>query len=127
MESVCRLPRPHTDSPMRNSTARASLNHPEMQFETVTIIGMGLLGGSLGLALRERQRARRVVAVARRPETVHRAQELGAADEGSTDPQEGVRAADLVVLCTPVLTMPAMVERFAASLKPGAVVTDVGS
>src|SRR5438128_5473108 len=98
-----------------------------MEFDTVAIVGVGLLGGSLGLALRERQRARRVIAVARRPETVRLALECGAADEGVTDPREGVQAADLVVLCTPVLTMPALVERFAASLKPGAVVTDVGS
>jgi prephenate dehydrogenase len=97
------------------------------EFETVAIVGIGLLGGSLGLALRERQRARHVIAVARRPETVRRALELGAADAGITDPGIGVLTADLVVLCTPVLTMPALVERFADSLKPGAVVTDVGS
>jgi prephenate dehydrogenase len=98
-----------------------------MEFETVTIIGMGLLGGSLGLALRERQRARRVIAVARRPETLRLALERGAADAGCADPTEGVREADLVVLCTPVLSMPALVEQIAPSLKPGAVVTDVGS
>jgi prephenate dehydrogenase len=103
------------------------LSLPEIEFETVAIVGVGLLGGSLGLALRERQRARRVIAVARRLETVQRALELGAADEGCTDLRESVQAADLVVLCTPVLTMPALVERFAGSLKPGAVVTDVGS
>jgi prephenate dehydrogenase len=99
----------------------------EPEFHTVALIGIGLLGGSLGLALRERRLARRVVAVARRPETVQRALELGAADEGSADPREGVRDADLVVLCTPVLTMLGLVDRFAASLKPSAVVTDVGS
>src|SRR5436190_22560856 len=98
-----------------------------MEFETVAIVGVGLLGGSLGLALRERQRARHVIAVARRPETVRRALELGVADAGITDPGIGVVSADLVVLCTPVLTMPALVERFADSPKPGAVVTDVGS
>src|SRR5262249_54324602 len=98
-----------------------------MEFETVAIVGVGLLGGSLGLALRERQLARQVIAIARRPETVRRALELGAADSGFTDPVEGVRTADLVVLCTPVLTMPTLVERLAPALKPGAVVTDVGS
>lgn len=100
---------------------------PEMEFETVAIVGVGLLGGSLGLALRERQRSRHVIAVARRSETVRRALELGAAHTGFTEPGEGVRTADLVVLCTPVLTMPALVEQFASALKPGAVVTDVGS
>jgi prephenate dehydrogenase len=98
-----------------------------MEFETVSIVGVGLLGGSLGLALRDRQRARRVIAVARRHETVDQALKLGAADEGFTDPREGVKEADLVVLCTPVLTMPALVEQIAPALKAGAVVTDVGS
>jgi prephenate dehydrogenase len=98
-----------------------------LDFDTVALIGIGLLGGSLGLALRERRLARRVVAVARRPETVRRALERGAADEGCADPREGVRDADLVILCTPVLTMPGLVDRFATSLKPGCVVTDVGS
>src|SRR5712692_6762896 len=102
--------------------------HPSsLDFETVALIGIGLLGGSLGLALRERRLARRVVAVARRPETMRRALELGAAHEGYAEPREGVRDADLVVLCTPVLTMPGLVDRVAAFLKPGCVVTDVGS
>lgn len=100
---------------------------PEPEFQTVALVGMGLIGGSLGLATRERRLAGRVVAVARRPETVERALELGAADEGETDPSRGVDTADLVILCTPVLTMPALAEQIAPHLKPGAVVTDVGS
>lgn len=96
-------------------------------FDTVALVGIGLLGGSLGMALRERQQARQVVAVARRPETVQRALELGVADRGCTEPREGIAEADLVVLCTPVLAMPALVEQIAGHLKPGAVVTDVGS
>jgi prephenate dehydrogenase len=103
------------------------LNHPEPEFATVALVGMGLIGGSLGLALRERCLARRVVAVARRPETVQRTLELGAADEGGSGLEEGVRDADLVVLCTPVLTIPALAERIAPYLKAGALVTDVGS
>jgi prephenate dehydrogenase len=99
----------------------------EHGFDTVALIGMGLIGGSLGLALRERRLARRVVAVARRPETVRLALERGAADAACSDPAEGVGESDLVVLCTPVLTMPAMTERIAPHLKRGAVVSDVGS
>jgi prephenate dehydrogenase len=103
------------------------LNPPVTEFETVALIGVGLIGGSLGLALRERRLARRVVAVARRPETVRQALAVGAADEGSSDLEAGAAAADLVVLCVPVLSMPPLVERMAPHLKPGAVVTDVGS
>jgi prephenate dehydrogenase len=107
----------------------STINHQPSAplFDTVALIGMGLLGGSLGLALRERRLARQMVAVARRPETVRQALELGAADEGYAEPREGVKDADLVILCTPVLTMPGLVDRFAAFLKPGCVVTDVGS
>ena len=97
------------------------MSPPEMEFETVALVGMGLMGGSLGLALRQNRLARRVVAVARRPETVRRALELGAADAGCSEPQEGVAEADLIILCMPVLSMPAMVERIAPHLKPGAV------
>jgi prephenate dehydrogenase len=106
---------------------KKALTSPMIEFETVALVGMGLMGGSLGLALRQRRLARQVVAVARRPETVRRALELGAADEGCSEPRKGAAEADLVVLCTPVLTMPAIVERIAPHLKPGAVVTDVGS
>jgi prephenate dehydrogenase len=98
-----------------------------VEFETVALVGVGLLGGSLGLALRERGLARRVLAVARRPETVRQALALGVADEGSSDLDAGAAGADLVVLCVPVLSMPALVERMAPHLRPGAVVTDVGS
>jgi prephenate dehydrogenase len=100
---------------------------PPAEFETVALVGVGLLGGSLGLALRERGLARRVMAVARRPETVRQALALGVADEGSSDLDAGAAGADLVVLCVPVLSMPALVERMAPHLRPGAVVTDVGS
>jgi prephenate dehydrogenase len=103
------------------------LNHSTVEFETVALVGVGLLGGSLGLALRKRRLARRVIALARRPETARRALEIGAADEGGSDIPGGVGGADLVVLCTPVLTMPALVEQIAPRLKPGALVTDVGS
>src|SRR5688500_2585195 len=96
-------------------------------FETVTLLGMGLMGGSLGLALRERRLAQRVVAVARRPETDERALGGGAASEGGSDPEAGAREAELVVLCTPVLTIPALAGGIAPRLRPGAVLSDVGS
>jgi prephenate dehydrogenase len=93
----------------------------------VAIVGVGLIGGSIGLALRERGLARRVIGVARREETVRAAMERGAIDEGTLDAREGVASADLVVLCTPVLTIPPLAERIAERLWPGTIVTDVGS
>src|ERR1051325_3934259 len=95
-------------------------------FETVAIVGIGMVGGSMGMALRARGLARRVIGVARRAETVDLALQLGAAEEATTDLRAGVRAAELVVLATPVLTMLQTAEQMAPALRPGCVVTDVG-
>ncbi len=93
---------------------------------TVAIIGMGLMGGSLGMALR-RKGLVHVKGYARREETRSDALAMGAVDEVSRTPAEAVRGADLVVLCTPVLTIPALVNECRSGFGPGTVVTDVGS
>jgi len=97
------------------------------RFDTVAIVGMGMVGGSLGMALRHRDLTKRVVGVARRQETVELAVQLGAADAATTDLRVGVADAELVVLATPILTMLETAERMAPALKAGCVVTDVGS
>jgi prephenate dehydrogenase len=93
--------------------------------ESVAIIGMGLMGGSLGLALRVRGIA--VRGYARRAETRKQALAGGFADTVHETASAAVAGADLVVLCTPVLTMPALAREIRDALKPGCVVTDVGS
>lgn len=95
-------------------------------FDTVAIVGIGLIGGSLGMALRSRGLASRVVGIARREETLRDALAVGAIDAGTTD-LAGVEDAELVVLATPVLSIPPLVERMAPRLRAGALVTDVGS
>jgi prephenate dehydrogenase len=70
-------------------------------FSRAAIIGVGLIGGSLGMAVRARRLAREVVGVARVPETIGTARARGAIDRGTTDPVEGVQDADLIVLATP--------------------------
>jgi prephenate dehydrogenase len=95
-------------------------------FETVAIVGIGLIGGSLGMALRERKLAQRVLGIPRREETVGEALEVGAVDEGTLDLAR-VSDAELVVLAPPVLAMPPLLEAMAPHLRPGALVTDVGS
>jgi prephenate dehydrogenase len=95
-------------------------------FPVVAIVGVGLIGGSIGMALRERGLARRVIGVARREETIRQARERGAIDAGTLDPREGGEA-DLVVLCAPVLAIPELAGQIAGTLRPGTVVTDVGS
>jgi len=98
-----------------------------VHFERVAIVGTGLLGGSLGLALRERNLAREVVAIVRRPEAQREVVELGIADRAERELAAGVRGADLVVLASPVHAMAGLVAQTAPHLSPGAVVTDVGS
>lgn len=97
---------------------------PEPQ--RVVIVGVGLLGGSLGLALRRRTRAR-VIGLSHRPATVRRARRRGVFHEGFTDSARALPGADVVVFCTPVETIVPLARRFAARLKPGALVMDVGS
>ena len=88
-------------------------------------MGLGLMGSSLGLALRERHIFPRVTGWARREETRRLARAASLAVEETL--AEAVRTADLVVLCTPVLTFERLLLELRPYLKPGAVVTDVGS
>ncbi|MDP7013716.1 MAG: NAD(P)-binding domain-containing protein, partial [Verrucomicrobiota bacterium] len=69
--------------------------------DKLTIIGAGLLGGSIGLAARARGLAKRVSALVRRSGSVADCQALGIADEATLDPAAAVADADLIVLCTP--------------------------
>jgi prephenate dehydrogenase len=93
----------------------------------VAIIGVGLIGGSLGMALRARRLATEVIGVARREETLVDAQRLGAIDRGTLSLVEGVRDADLVVLATPVRTIMEQLAAIGPGLSPGCLVTDAGS
>lgn len=93
----------------------------------LSVLGVGLLGGSLGLAVKSALSGCRVAGYAHRPATLEAALEGKAIDEGYADPAAAVQDADLVVLCTPVGLLPEMLERIAPHLAPTAVVTDVGS
>ena len=97
-----------------------------MPFKQVTIIGTGLIGGSLGLALKKRRLAGRIIGCDRAP-VLERAQDCGAIDSGSTNPADAVRGSDLVVLATPVIPILDLVARLGPALPPKTLVTDVGS
>lgn len=94
---------------------------------TLTIIGVGLIGGSIGLAARQRRLARRIIGVGRNEATLAKALALKAVDETDTDVAHGVREADLVVVCTPVESIPEYVLAAAEHARPGTLVTDAGS
>ena len=98
-----------------------------MQFRKITIIGVGLLGGSIGLAVRKRRLAKEIAGYARREKTVVECEKIGALDYATTDLLAAVSGADLVILCTPLAQMAALTKQFLPALKRGAIVTDVGS
>jgi prephenate dehydrogenase len=97
-----------------------------MPFKQVTIIGTGLIGGSVGLALRKRCLVGRVVGCDRAPVLV-RAKECGAIDEGTSNPADAVHGSDLVVLAAPVIATLDLIDRLGPTLRPNTLVTDVGS
>ncbi len=98
-----------------------------MRFGTVALAGVGLLGGSLGLALKQRGLAGTVRGLGRRPEPLDTALKIGAIDEAFLDPAAAFQNADLVVLFTPAALVPPMLDTLRGTLSASAVVTDVAS
>lgn len=99
----------------------------EHLYHRVAILGAGLLGGSLGLAIRAYMPGGHVVAWGRRDASFPEILSMGAADEATTDLKKAVQGADLVVFSTPVGVMPFLAQSIKAHLNPGVMVTDVGS
>lgn len=97
------------------------------RWDTVAIVGVGLIGGSIGLDLLRRRLARRVVGIGRRQGTLRTAKRIGAVSSTTLDLQKGVAEAELVVVCTPVGRIAADVRAAAAACPPGALITDAGS
>lgn len=93
----------------------------------ISILGLGLMGASLAMALRKRGYAGRLVAYARKEETRREALARGIVDEAFDDPDAAIRAATLVVLCVPIRSCVELAAELAPMLQPGTVVTDVGS
>jgi prephenate dehydrogenase len=98
-----------------------------MRWNSITLIGAGVLGGSLALALKRRQLATKVVACVRRDSTLAECKKLQIADVVTQNLKEAVQGSELVILCTPLSQMAQLVAEMSASLKNGAIVTDVGS
>jgi cyclohexadieny/prephenate dehydrogenase len=97
-------------------------------FERLCLLGVGLIGSSLARLARERgDIARVVVAHAKTPATLDRVRELGIADVVEADPARAVEGADCVVFCVPVGANAGVMAQVASHLKPGAILTDVGS
>jgi prephenate dehydrogenase len=98
-----------------------------VQFRKIAILGVGLLGGSIGLAARKNRVADEIAGFVRREKNVRDCEKFGATDLATTDLLAAVSNADLIILCTPLAQMVALAKQFLPALKRDAIVTDVGS
>ena len=98
----------------------------ESDFKKITIIGVGLIGGSLGLALKENRPNFRIVGVDKQ-KIIKKAIIRGAIDEGTANLEEGIKEADIVILATPVKTILDLLSQINPFLKKECLVTDTGS
>lgn len=96
-------------------------------YRRVALIGCGLIGGSLGIRLRERRLAGVITGFDRDEKALKQAVERGAVDRAASSAREAVQGAELVVLAVPVLSIAGLVREIAPALEQGAVVTDAGS
>jgi prephenate dehydrogenase len=98
-----------------------------MLFKRVAVIGVGLIGGSFALALKEAKACGHVLGVGREPGNLKLALDRGIIDSIEGDPAHAVEDADLVLVSTPVGQFATVLQKIHSSLKPGAIVTDTGS
>src|SRR5712691_7870610 len=98
-----------------------------MRINTLTIVGVGLIGGSIGLAVKKRGLAQRVLGAGRNPASLDVARAVGAIDEGMLDPVAAVARAEVAVFCTPVDRIAEQVLAAAPRCASGTLLTDAGS
>lgn len=97
------------------------------KFNKITIIGVGLIGGSIGLAVKKRFLAKSVVGVFRKKSTLKKALRRGVITSATMDLMQGVRGADLIIIASPVRSIPHLTKEVLKYAKRGAIITDVGS
>jgi len=98
------------------------------RFSKVAILGLGLIGGSLGLALKRAMgQDVHIVGYSRRPETTAKAKDRGIVDTAAPDLREAVSEVDVVIIATPVLTIREVLQGVAPHVGTGCVVSDIGS
>jgi prephenate dehydrogenase len=100
---------------------------PAVPFRKIALVGVGLLGGSLALAIRERRLAPSVQGYVRRESSIAECEQAGLSGFATRDLQGAVRDAELVILCTPLAQMKPLVQQMLPALAPGVIVSDVGS
>lgn len=112
---------------MKVQSMSALKNVTDPFFDKIAIVGVGLLGGSLGMTALENGIAREVIGITRSHPSIEEAKRHGAITSGTTNLAEGVAQADLIVLCTPVNHIIGILPDVMKHCKPDAIITDVGS
>ncbi len=98
-----------------------------MKIKQITIIGLGLIGASLAMAIKKKRLPVRIIGTSRRERTIKTALKRRMIDQGVPDPKKAVSGSDLVIIAVPISRMVHTLKMIAPHLKPGAIVTDVGS
>jgi len=98
----------------------------ESDFKKITIIGVGLIGGSLGLALKKKNPKFKITGIDKL-EIIEKAIARGAIDEGTINLENGIKEADIIIIATPVKTIVDLLPRINPFIKKGCIVTDTGS
>ncbi len=106
---------------------RAIEKRMELMFERIAIVGVGLIGGSIGLAVRKNRLASKVIGIGRRKISIDKAIKRGAIDSGTLNLKQGIKDADLIIIATPVDKVEAKITEAAKYAKKGAIVIDVNS
>ncbi len=97
------------------------------KFRTVSILGVGLIGGSIGLSIKKRNLAHKVIGLTTRRSSLSKAKKLKAIDEGTLSLKKATEDADLIIVCTPVGVISHIIRLITPFVKSGAIITDVGS
>jgi len=103
------------------------MSEPDFMFNKIAIIGVGLIGGSLALKLKEKGLAGSITGIGRSIDNLKTAESLGMLDSYTQDAAEGVRGADLVVVCVPVLKIAEVIKKALPGITAPCIITDVGS
>ena len=98
-----------------------------IHFDRITLVGIGLIGSSVARMVRQKRLSDHIAVTARSQKSLDKAIQLGIADSVTLDQREAVDNADLIMICSPVSTYETIVKTIASSLKPGSILTDVGS
>ncbi|MEE9194264.1 MAG: prephenate/arogenate dehydrogenase family protein [Alphaproteobacteria bacterium] len=114
------------NEPTSQSSAKTATDGGEL-FARVALVGLGLIGSSLARVMKGRGLAGHIAGVARSEKTRNRALELGFVDSITAEAAEAAAEADLVVICTPIGAYAGIAKAIKGRLKPGAILTDVGS